>query len=350
MEFDAALSQDLSLVEVGDRAQGMEELGFDGAWMGEARHDVAVPLTLAIDRTSAMRITAGVAVAFARNPVSLAYTAHDLQALSGGRFVLGIGSQTKPHIERRFGMPWSAPVERMREFIAVMRAAWACWDDGVRLEYRGNHYQVDLMTEMFSPPRQPFGPPRVHLACVGPQMTRLAAEVADGLITHPFGTGRSLAEVTGPLIAEGLSRSGRSRDEIEVTCQVLAVSGPTDEAWESSRAAARSTIAFYASTPAYRRVLELHGLEQLGEELHRLSREHRWTEMAGLIEDDVLEIFAVVAPPAELGSKVCERFDGIAERITLADTVRGFTDETWAQVIGGVHQSRGTPPRLRAAT
>ena len=246
-------------------------------------------------------------MAFARSPMQLAYTAHDLQAYSGGRFVLGLGSQIKPHIERRFSMPWSHPAPRMREFVTAMRAIWSAWNDGTKLSFRGDYYTHTLMTPFFSPPPTPGGAPEVFLAAVGEAMTTVAGEVADGLLVHAFSTERYLREVTLPALGSGLAASGRSPADVEVSLLLMIATGDTEEEMARAVGGTRQQIAFYGSTPAYQGVLSRHGWAGLGNEvnsLSRSSREDKLEAMGGLIDDDVLHAFAVVAEPGGGGGRV----------------------------------------------
>jgi probable F420-dependent oxidoreductase len=317
--IDAALLS-TGIDDVAGTARDLEARGYAGVWASEAGHDPFLPLLLAGQATSRLQVGTAIAVAFARSPMTLAMTAHDLQRYTRGRFVLGLGSQVKPHIERRFSMPWSPPVERMREYIAALRAIWAAWQDGSRLRFQGEHYRHTLMTPMFSPEAHEWGAPPVHLAAVGPGMTRLAGEIADGLLAHGFTTARYLRERTLPALEEGLAAAGRGREEVTISLPGLVVSGTTDAERAEAAAAVKATIAFYGSTPAYRPVLELHGWESLADELHALSvgrREDKWTAMRDLVDDDVLATFAVVADPAELAAAVEERYAGLIDRFSV---------------------------------
>jgi probable F420-dependent oxidoreductase len=261
-----------------------------------------------------------IAVAFARSPMTLATTAYDLQRYTRGRFVLGLGTQIKAHIERRFSMPWSPPVARMREYVAALNAIWTAWQDGTPLRFQGEHYRHTLMTPMFAPAAHEWGPPPVYLAAVGQAMTRLAGEVADGLLAHAFTTARYLRERTLPALEEGLAASGRPREGVTISLPGLVVTGRTDEERATAAAAVKATVAFYGSTPAYRPVLELHGWTALADELHALSigrREDKWTAMRDLVDDEVLGEFAVVGEPEDLGRLVRERFDGLVDRFSV---------------------------------
>jgi probable F420-dependent oxidoreductase len=317
--LDAALLS-TGIDDVPTTARDLEARGYAGVWASEADHDPFLPLLSAGQATTRLQVGTAIAVAFARSPMTLAMTAHDLQRYTRGRFVLGLGSQVKPHVERRFSMPWSPPVERMREYVAALRAIWAAWQDGTRLRFEGEHYRHTLMTPMFSPPAHEWGAPPVHLAAVGPGMTRLAGEVADGLLAHGFTTARYLRERTLPALEEGLAAAGRTRDQVSISLPGFVVTGRTDEERAAAAAAVKATIAFYGSTPAYRPVLELHGWSDLADELHALSvgrREDKWTAMRDLIDDEVLGTFAVVGEPEELGPRVRERFEGLVDRFSV---------------------------------
>jgi probable F420-dependent oxidoreductase len=247
----------------------------------------------------------------------LAHAAHDLQELSRGRFVLGLGSQIRPHIEKRFSMPWSRPAARMRELVLAIRAIWARWNRGEPLRFRGEFYTHTLMTPFFDPGPNPFGEPRIFLAGVGPQMTAIAGEVADGFFVHPLHSERSIAELTLPALREGLAKSGRSSAGFEVSAQVLVAAGDTDEAEARARAAVASQIAFYGSTPAYLPVLDCHDLGALGPDLNRLSKRGEWGAMAALVPASLLEAVAVCGRTGEIAGKLHARCAGYAGRVSL---------------------------------
>ena len=301
-------------------AREAEDAGYSGVWTAETNHDPFFPLLLAAGSTEHLELGTSIAVAFARNPMNLAYLANDLQSYSAGRFTLGLGSQVKPHIERRFSMPWSRPAARMRELIQALQAIWQCWETGERLAFRGEFYQHSLMTPFFSPGPNPYGRAAVHLAAVGTAMTEVAGEVADGLLVHAFTTRRYLSEVTLPALERGALLAGRSRSDLEVSYPCLVATGVTDEAMARAIRKVRQQIAFYASTPAYRAVLLLHGWEALGEELTALSvsrRPERWVEMGALIDDAVLDEFAIVSPPEGVAAAIRRRFDGLVDRVSF---------------------------------
>ncbi|MFI7611434.1 TIGR03617 family F420-dependent LLM class oxidoreductase [Nonomuraea terrae] len=306
------------LAAAGRFAAWAEEAGFDAVTSAEVDHDPFLPLALAAPATSRIRLTTGIAVAFARTPMTLAYVAHDLQSLSGGRFVLGLGTQTKPHITRRFGMPWSHPAARMREYVTALRAIWDDWNHGREVRHEGEYYRHTLMTATFRPPPHGHGDPPIHLAAVGPLMTRLAGEVADGLIPHGFSTERYFREVTVPALEEGLERAGRDRAEVTVHCPGFVHVFGAEE--DRERQMLRGRIAFYGSTPAYKGVLALHGWEELHERLHALSvrpEADRWERMADLVDDEVLDTFCVSGSLAEVTAEVSRRFGGLVDQVHL---------------------------------
>jgi probable F420-dependent oxidoreductase len=319
MKVDVML-RGTGLAELATEAREREAAGIDGLWSYEGPHDPFLPLMPVAEHTSRVALGTAIAVAFARSPMTTAYAAHDLQVHSKGRFLLGLGSQVKPHIERRFAMPWGQPARRMREYVQALRAIWTAWNEGERLAFRGEFYSHTLMTPFFSPPPSPYGPPAVYLAAVGDRMTRTAGEVCDGLLPHPFTTERYLREHTLPVLEEGIAASGRSRADVAIAFSGFVVSGTTEEEMAAAARGVREQIAFYGSTPAYRTVLDLHGWGELGIELNRLSRgtdADRWQRMGELVDDEVLNTFAVVAEPDRLGEAVLTRFGGLVDRFTF---------------------------------
>jgi len=298
---------------VPERVRELEQVGYDAVATGEIANDPFFPLVLAAEHSERIELATAIAVAFARNPMTLANIGHDLNAYSKGRFVLGIGSQIEPHITRRLSMPWSHPAARMREFILAMRAVWDCWYHDAPLDFRGDFYTHTLMTPMFTPADRSQGAPRVQLAAVGPKMTEVAAEVADGMVAHAFTTRRYLEDVTLPAVERGLAAAGRARSDFEIVCPTFVVSGRTEETFAQSRSATCQQIAFYGSTPAYRPVLELHGWGDLQGELNRLSKAGKWVEMGTLIEDDILREFAIVEEPPEVAASLKRRCDGLID-------------------------------------
>jgi probable F420-dependent oxidoreductase len=317
-----------------EAARTAEEVGYDGIWSAETSHDPFLPLVLAAEHTERIQLGTGIAVAFARNPMNLAMLANDLQTLSEGRFMLGLGSQIKPHIEKRFSMPWSHPAPRMRELIRAIRAIWASWADGSRLAFRGEFYRHTLMTPMFDPGPNPFGNPRIFLAAVGEMMTEVAGEVGDGLLAHGFTTERYLREVTAPALERGLATSGRVRSDVQISYPGLVVTGVDEAGFAAAAKAVKSQLAFYGSTPAYRPVLELHGWGDLQPELNTLSKRGAWDEMAGLIDDDMLNTFAVVGELDDIAGLVLDRFSGVVDRFNFYAPYR-MEPERWAEVLAG---------------
>jgi probable F420-dependent oxidoreductase len=301
----------------GSAARDLEGDGFDGVWSAEAGTDPFLPLALAAHDSSRIQIGTNIVVAFGRSPMTVAASANDLQAASRGRMILGLGSQIRPHIEKRYSMPWSHPAARMREFVLALRAIWASWNDGVPLDFKGDFYTHTLMTPFFAPPAHTFGPPKVFVAAVGPAMTRVAAEVCDGLLVHPFTTERYLREVTVPAVEGALAASGRSRGDFEIAVSPMVVTGDDEEAFAKADRAARREVAFHASTPAYRPVLDLHGWGELQVECNRLSKEGQWRAMTDLISDDVLDAFALRAPTGKVASGLLGRFGGAADRLAV---------------------------------
>jgi probable F420-dependent oxidoreductase len=275
-------------------------------------------LAVAAGQTSRIELVTSVAVAFARNPMSMAVLAHDLNAYSGGRLVLGLGSQVKPHIERRFSMPWYKAARQMREFIEAMTAIFNCWYEGARLEYEGEYYQHTLMPTTFTPDNTEGLRPRIALSATGPLMTRVAAEIADGMIMHPFSSAKYMREVTLPAIEDGLQRSGRSLSEFELDYAPLIATGVNEESIVRAIATIRDRIAFYGCTVAYRPVLEIHGWGELQDELISLNRQHRRDEMSRLISDEVLETLAIVGDPRSVVERMRERFGGLISRTGFA--------------------------------
>jgi probable F420-dependent oxidoreductase len=317
MKIDVNLDTS-SLAAISSSAAELDRAGYDGMWTGESSRDPFLPLAVAAQASERAELGTSVAIAFARTPMTVAYPAHDLQAYSGGRFLLGLGSQVKPHIERRFGMPWSHPAPRMREFISALHAIWESWETGAALNFQGDFYRHTLMTPFFSPPPHGHRRPRVILAAVGTGMTRVAGEVADGIFLHAFTTERYIREVTMPAIEAGLAASGRSRASFQVAHLALIATGRTEAEAKLAQQAVRAQVAFYGSTPSYRGVLELHGWGELADELHALSRSgraDRWEAMTGLVSDEVLGAFAVVAEPGEVAAEVSRRFGSLADRV-----------------------------------
>lgn len=333
MKIDSLLTG--SIAEAGTAAAHLEAAGYSGAWTAEGPHDPFLPLAVAADHTAEIELGTAIAVAFARNPMLLANIGWDLQTLSQGRFVLGLGSQIKPHITKRFSMEWSRPAARMREMVQAVRAIWDSWLNGTRLRFEGDFYRHTLMTPMFSPRAgdlSDFGPPPIFLAGVGPLMTEVAGEVCDGFLCHPFTTEKYLREVTLPALERGRAQADASMDGYEIAGPSFVVTGETDEEMDRSAAFTRRQIAFYGSTPAYRPVLEIHGWGDLQVELNTLSKRGQWVEMGTLIDDEILNTFAVVADPDQVAPELGRRYGDIISRISFYTPLQGDPDRRQAVI------------------
>ncbi len=311
MRLDASLGFDPALADVPDIARRAEVLGVAGLWSADVSHDPFLPLAVAAEHSDRLELGTAIAVAFARSPVSTAMTAWDLARLSRGRFILGLGTQVRAHVERRFGMTWSGrPVAQLREYVAIVRAAWDTWQHRTRPAIRGEFYRFTLMTPAFSP--EPIDHPAIpiYLAGVGAGMVRLAGEVADGLIVHPLHSRAYLADVVHPAVAAGAVAAGRPRDAVCVAASVILATN------EAEIAEARRTIGFYASTPTYRPVLDHHGWGNVADALAGHARRGRWDEMAALVDDDMLQAFAVVSTPADARAALERHADGLLDRVS----------------------------------
>ena len=322
MKVNANLITELSSVP--ERVRQMEGLGYDAVYSAEINNDPFFPLLLAAEHSDRIGLETAISVAFARNPMTLAGIAHDLNQYSGGRFSLGLGSQIQPHIEKRFSMPWSKPAARMREFVLALRAIWDSWLTGAKLNFEGKFYRHTLMTPMFVPAQREFAAPLVKVAAVQPRMTEVAGEVADGLIAHGFTTERYLKEVTLPAVERGLARSGSARSDFDLSAPIIVISGITDEAFEQSREVVKMQLAFYGSTPAYKPVLDLHGWGDLQPTLNQLSKQGEWVEMGELITDEILDAFAVICrDPKEIAPQLVRCYGSLIDTwqctVDLAD-------------------------------
>jgi probable F420-dependent oxidoreductase len=325
------------LPAVGEYCRRAENMGFGAVWSAETRHDPFLPLAVAAATTRRVGLGTAIAIAFARSPMILAHIAWDLQKASGGRFVLGLGSQVKAHNERRFSVPWSAPAPRLREVVAALRAIWTAWQRRAPLDFRGQSYRFDLMTPFFDP--GPIEHPQVpvYLAGVNPQMCRVAGEIADGLHVHSFHSERYLRECVHPAVQEGLNRAGRSRADFTFRASTMVVLG--DSAAERKRHArgVKQQIAFYASTRTYQPVLAAHGLEDLVPRLHARSLAGDWEGMTDLISDATLDLFAVSGPFEEIGDRIRERYRGLYDRTQLYPSFQpSLEDPRWPAVLAGV--------------
>lgn len=317
------------------RAEALREAGASGVFTFEGPHDVLTPLVLA-SQVPGLDVMSNVAIAFPRNPIQLAHQAHDLQTLSGGRFILGLGTQVRAQIEKRYGAAFDRPVERMTELVGALRAVFDTWATGERLDFRGEFYRHTLMTPTFVPGPTPYGPPPIYLGALGPRLTRAAAEVADGLLVMPFGTTRFLREHTLPAVRAGLAAAGRREEDFEVVPEVI-VSVATGR--DDDHLSTRRLLAFYGSTPAYRPVLDAHGWGDLQPELNAMSKQGRWQEMTSLISDDILHTIAACGTPAEVAAHVRDRVEGVSDRLCLYQTGPIATDAL-AQIVDALAADR----------
>ncbi len=325
-------------------AMWAESLGFDGLFTAETGHDPFLPIAAAAGHTESIDFGTAIAVAFARTPMTVAYTAWDLAEATGGRFLLGLGTQIRPHIVRRFNMPWSSPGPRMREYIAALRAIWSSWQTGGPLSFAGDFYEFSLMTPFFSPQPMAHSQIPVYIAGVGEYMCRVAGEVADGFHVHPFHTLRYLDEIVLPNMEAGAASRGRPLGEVDLVSSAMVITGRTEQELAATRAATKLQIAFYASTPAYRGILDLHEWD-FGPELTAMSKRGEWMAMGDLIPDEVVDEVAVTAPLATLGEAVRAKYDGLVDRVGFyfsevqlgGPPLLNVSDEEWARLVAGVH-------------
>ena len=339
MKVDGAVSSELA--KAAASAKETEAAGYDGAWTSETAHDPFFPLLLAAEHTERIELGTSIAVAFARNPMTLAHIGWDLQAFSKGRFILGLGSQIKPHITKRFSMEWSHPAPRMREMIMAIRSIWDTWENGTPLAFRGDYYTHTLMTPFFTPNAADlagFGVPKIFLAGVGELMTEVAGEVCDGFICHGFTTERYLREVTLPALARGRARAGKPMDGFEVVGPSFVVTGNNEAEMSAAENGTRQQIAFYGSTPAYKGVLELHGWNGLHEELNVLSKKGAWVDMGNLVTDEILNTFAVVGGPEQIAAELLRRYGDVVQRVSFYAPYKSDPDR-WRQVLADLQAS-----------
>jgi probable F420-dependent oxidoreductase len=342
MKLDAGLGVEGGyLRSAGDIARAAEAMGFAGLWASETKHDAFLPLAIAADATQRIELGTSVAIAFSRSPMEIAQTAWDLQDLSGGRFILGLGTQVRAHIQRRFSMPWDKPVARLREYIRALRAIWNSFQPEEPLNFEGEFYRHTLMTPFFNP--GPIEHPQIpiHIAGVNTRLATLAGEVCDGFHVHPFHSPEYVRKTVRPAVAEGAQKEGRDPERIELATSVFVVSGESAAEVEDQRENVRAQISFYASTPTYRTVLEAHGWEDVGERLGELARDKKWDEMPELITDEMLRAFAVEAAPDEVGHALRDRYEGLIDRVALyLPLIPGERDEFWRATVASVHATR----------
>lgn len=329
--------------ELAELAQAAEREGFDRLRIPETRHESFVLSALALSATRTIEVGTEVAIAFARSPTVVAHAAWDLAALGGGRFRLGLGSQVRAHVERRYGMAWERPVRRMREYLQCLQALWECWQAGKPLRVQGEFYRLTLMTPFFNPGPIPTPSVPVGLGGVSPAWARLAGEMAGAFHVHPLHTAAYLREVIMPAIEAGLSRSGRGRDDFELVGSVFVVWGDDDATRAQSRQEVRRQLGFYASTPSYRRVLAHHGWADAGERLSRLARERRWDELAGAVPDGLLREAAVEGAPEEVAVRIRERYGGLLDRVAPYLPYRpGERDDWWRRWLRALREAPGS--------
>lgn len=341
MKLDVGLAvEGKHLPNIAKVAQAAEELGFAGVWASETKHDAFLPLVLAAEHTRTIQLGTSVAIAFSRSPMVVAQTAWDLQDFSDGRLLLGLGTQVKAHIERRFSMPWDAPVARLREYILALRGIWQAFQTNGPLNVRGEFYQHTLITPFFNP--GPIARPEIPIAIAGVNtgLARLAGEQCQGFHVHPFHTPQYVRDVVRPAIIEGAERSGRSIADVELATSVFIITGRDAATIAEQRERMRAQIAFYASTPTYRVVLETHGWAEIGEQLSQLAKVQRWKEMSALVSDEMLHALAVEAVPDEIGHAVRERYTGLIDRIAFYLPFEpGSDDAFWRATIDAVQQA-----------
>jgi probable F420-dependent oxidoreductase len=336
MKFDAGLPI-VGLKDVAAIAKAAEEIGFDALWTQETQHDPFLPCALIAEHTTRLHAGTGIAVSFARSPANIAYAAWDLAAQSDGRFMLGLGTQVKAHIERRFGMPWpESPVKKLREQIEVIRALWDCWQNGTKLNYRGEYYKITLMSPFFQPPPLPPSPSGeglgvrsipIYIAGVNTGLAKLAGEMCEGFQAHPFNSPRYMKEVMLPALEEGAKKANRTREDISICMNAFVATSPEEMNF------ARMQISFYASTPSYRPVMDLHGWAGVAEKLSAHAAKGEWVEMPMLITDEMLNEFCLVTEESTLADELKKRYDGIADRLVIyTPFVPGEKDDWWRKL------------------
>ncbi len=340
MKIDGAILVD-DPHDAGAAARTLEDAGYDGGFVFEGRHDPFLHLAVAAEHTERIELMTAIAVAFARNPMNLANIGYDLQLQTKGRFILGLGSQIRPHIEKRFSMPWSSPAARMRELVLAIRAIWADWQENVKLDFRGEFYTHTLMTPIFDPGPNPYGLPGIFVAGFGPKMTEVAGEIGDGYFQHPFHTMEFVRNTSIPALERGWKKAGRKREEFQVSVQAIIAAGDSKEELLAAKQGAKMQIGFYGSTPAYRGVLESIGRGELQKELNVLSKKGGWLEMAAAIDDELLDQIAVVGAREEIAGKLKARYGDWADRLSPVAPYSPDTDH-WQDIVHqlGSNESR----------
>jgi probable F420-dependent oxidoreductase len=341
MKLDAGLAvEGKHLPGIDEVGRAAEDLGFEGLWTSETKHDSFLPLAVAASSTQRMDLGTSIAIAFSRSPMVTAQISWDLQDLSGGRFILGLGTQVKAHITRRFGMPWDRPAARLKDYILALRAIWKSFQMEAPLNHEGEFYRHTLITPFFNP--GPIEHPEIpiYIAGVNTRLASLAGELCDGFHVHPFHTPAYVEQVVKPAIAEGAGKEGRNPEDVTLATSVFVVTGENKKEVEDQREKIRARAAFYASTPTYRTVLDAHGWGEIGEKLGKLARNKRWDEMPNLITDEMLRTFVVEAAPDEIGPALKERYEGLIDRVALyLPVVPGERDEFWRATLEAVHGS-----------
>ena len=315
-----------------EEARRLSRIGYDGVYTLEGSWDPFLPLALASEHAPEMDIATGIAVAFPRNPMHLAYQAWDLQRFSNGKFLLGIGSQVRAHIEKRFGVEFNPPATRMREYIQAMKAIFDCWQNGTEINFDGKFYRHTLMTPMFNPGSLDCGAPPILLGALGPKMTEVAGEVADGLIVHPFNSMPFVEEQALPAVMRGLEKSGRSRADFILQINAIVITGTTEQEHQAARASVKSLLGFYASTPAYRPPMDAVGFGDLQPDLNRLSKEGKWDELGSYITDEFVDAFATSGEPHEIAGKLRDKYGPYADRLAIYAPYAA-PDEMWAGIL-----------------
>lgn len=340
MKIDTGLVLD-DLRDVPRVARIAEEIGFDGLWSSETQHDPFLPLALAAEHTERIELGTAIAVAFARNPMSTAYIAWDLAKLSRGRFILGLGTQVKAHIERRFSMPWDSPAPRLCEFVQALRAIWDTWQNGTRLNFRGDFYQHRLMSPFFNPGPIEHPDIPIYIAGINEHLCRLAGEMCDGFHVHPLHSVKYLEEFVLPYIQRGMDKAGRTREDIQLVSSVFVVTGANQSEMDQMREDVRAQISFYASTPTYRPVFACHGWEDAAEQLSGLAARGKWMEMPALVADEMLSVFAVEGEWNELPAKMIDKYDGLLDRVMYYYLGQRSELEParWRSVIAAFHEA-----------
>ena len=324
-------------------AKRLAAIGYDGIYTLEGSWDPFYPLVVAAEHAPGLDLATGIAVAFPRNPMHLAYQAWDLHAFSGGHFMLGLGSQVKAHIEKRFGVDFDPPASRMREYILALKAIFDCWHNGAEMNFQGRFYRHTLMTPMFNPGPNPHGIPPILLGALGPRMTEVAGEVADGLIVHPFNSMPFLEQQAVPAVERGLATAGRAREDFTLQINAIVITGETDEAMRAAEEAVKGLLGFYASTPAYRPPMEAVGFGDLQPELNRLSKEGAWAELGRHIDEKFLDAFTTRGEPATIAARLREKYGHHADRLAIYAPYDA-PDDMWRGIISelkGLQQPRG---------